>query len=362
MPESGGPAAIYGFLYQILANLWRVSEIRLKAKLDGQEIRSARLILEPKGGGDTRYEGDGIRVVEQYKTRGGNRTWSLKELIEGVLRNLFLDLDDLDPNWHTGPGKYRFVTDGRCGESIHSPNFQQFLQSFKSKLAPKDLLGSLDNTRKYPFFTRGNLTDRDLLLHIAKKVRPRRDQTEDAIHHRKVWHLLAGFEFDEQMSASDLTQAIDRALIELVDGNEDVEAKRRELCTILMELAAQGNVTCTPRAILDRAQLNVTPLSDIGTLKMKLWEKAEEASEGERYDKGKDVRRVPNWPNEYPVLVVAGESGQGKTWQLLNLMDSILTSGGLAVFVLASGDAERDLPEASDAVWLEGFVRVQGAE
>jgi hypothetical protein len=102
MPESGGPAAIYGFLYQILANLWRVSEIRLKAKLDGQEIRSARLILEPKGGGDTRYEGDGIRVVEQYKTRGGNRTWSLKELIEGVLRNLFLDLDDLDPNWHTG--------------------------------------------------------------------------------------------------------------------------------------------------------------------------------------------------------------------------------------------------------------------
>jgi hypothetical protein len=38
MPESGGPAAIYGFLYQILANLWRVSEIQLKAKLDGQEI------------------------------------------------------------------------------------------------------------------------------------------------------------------------------------------------------------------------------------------------------------------------------------------------------------------------------------
>jgi hypothetical protein len=59
MPEPGGPSAIYGILYQILANLWRVSEIRLESKLAGQEIRSALLILEPKGGGgDARYEGE----------------------------------------------------------------------------------------------------------------------------------------------------------------------------------------------------------------------------------------------------------------------------------------------------------------
>jgi hypothetical protein len=98
MPEAGGSAAIYGILYQILANLWRVSEIRLKAKLAGQEIQSALLILEPKwGGGDARYEGDGIRVVEQYKTRSGNRTWSLKDLIEDVLPNLFVDLERFSP-------------------------------------------------------------------------------------------------------------------------------------------------------------------------------------------------------------------------------------------------------------------------
>ena len=117
MPEPGGPSAIYGILYQILANLWRVSEIRLDTKLDGQEIRSARLILEPKGGGgDTRYEGDGIRVVEQYKTRGGNRTWSLNELIDRVLPDLFIDVD---PARLTEVCTYRFVTDGRCG--AHRP-------------------------------------------------------------------------------------------------------------------------------------------------------------------------------------------------------------------------------------------------
>ena len=114
MPEAGGSAAIYGILYQILANLWRVSELRLEAKLAGQEIQSALLILEPKGGGgDARYEGDGIRVVEQYKTRSGNRKWSLKDLIEEVLPNLFVDLDHRRP---AGTSQYRFVTDGRCGD------------------------------------------------------------------------------------------------------------------------------------------------------------------------------------------------------------------------------------------------------
>src|SRR6266498_2287467 len=94
MPEPGGAAAIYGILYQILANLWRVSEIRLEAKLAGQEIRSALLILEPKGGGgDTRYEGNGIRVVEQYKTRSGDRTWSLNDMINSVFPDLFIAVD-----------------------------------------------------------------------------------------------------------------------------------------------------------------------------------------------------------------------------------------------------------------------------
>jgi hypothetical protein len=85
VPEPGGSATINGILYQILANLWRVSEIQLETKLDGQDIQSARLILEPNGGGgDARYEGKGVRGVEQYKTRSGNRTWSVKALIESL--------------------------------------------------------------------------------------------------------------------------------------------------------------------------------------------------------------------------------------------------------------------------------------
>lgn len=232
MPAPGGSATIHGLLYQILANLWRVSEIRLDAILDKQEIRSAGVILEPKGGGgDNRSEGKGVRIIEQYKTRGHNRTWSLRELIEDVLPDLFIAVD---ADRLTEVNCYRFVTDGGCGESVHFPAFRRFLAGFTSKSIPEDLLGSLDDTQADHFFKQGHLTDRGLFLHIAARVRPEGDQTEDAVHLRKVWHLLAGFEYDEQRTSSDLIRGIDNDLIEFVDGGDAVQAKRQQRYTILM--------------------------------------------------------------------------------------------------------------------------------
>jgi hypothetical protein len=147
VPDLGGSATIHGILYQILANLWRVSEIQLETKLAGQEIQSARLTLEPKGGGgDTRYEGEGVRIIEQYKTRSGTRTWSLNNLIDGVLPDLFIAVD---PNRLTEISIYRFVTDGRCGRIDH---FRRFLNDLRSKPAPENPLESLDHTKKFAFF------------------------------------------------------------------------------------------------------------------------------------------------------------------------------------------------------------------
>jgi hypothetical protein len=350
MPEPGGAAAIYGILYQILANLWRVSEIRLEAKLAGQEIRSARLILEPKGGGgDTRYEGNGIRVVEQYKTRGGNRTWSLNDLIDSVFPDLFIAVD---PARLTELCTYRFVTDGRCG---HIGHFQRFLHNFRSVPAPEDLLDRLDDAEKYRFLGRGTLTERALFLHMAHRVRSKGDKTEDTLHYRKLWHLLAGLKISDMKRSTDLTQTIDEFLIQVVARGEEVEAKRQQLCGILIERAAQGSYRCTPEEILGAAQLNATLLSELGTLKARLRELAEERFRDGQYDRGRDVRGIPPWPNECSVLVFTGESGQGKTWQLFRLADDILASGGSVVVVPATGEADNDLQQASDVLWLDGL-------
>ena len=126
MSKNGGSVAINGFLYQILVNLSRISEIHLSAQLDGNEMTSAILILEPEeGGGDARYENPNIRIIEQYKTRSNNRTWALREIIDDVLPDLFKAINPVKLN---EPCQYRFVTNGRNGRFGY---FMKFLQQFK---------------------------------------------------------------------------------------------------------------------------------------------------------------------------------------------------------------------------------------
>ncbi len=347
MSEPGGSAALNGFLYQIFANLHYISEIQLSATLDGENIQSARLILEPQGGGgDARYEGKNVRIVDQYKTRTGDRTWSLNDLIQEVLPDLFLAVD---ANRLHEPCRYRFVTDGRRGRLNH---FERFLQNFTPNTIPEDPLSILDNILFYPFFNNAPCTDHDLFLRIAKSVRPRNDRTDPTTHYRKLWHLSARFGIENEISASHFKRGIDEFLIQVVDAREDVESKRRELCTIIMELAAEGHAICTPQDILQRAHLNAVPLSDLSLLKQKLWGKTEEEFARKGYDPKMDVRAVPDWPGDYPILLLASESGQGKTWQLFRLANHLQTTGNSVVLVSSDDDAEKALQEVSDSVWL----------
>src|SRR5439155_14622862 len=78
-----------------------------------------------------------------------------------------------------------------------------------------------------------------------------------------------------------------------------------------------------------------------------------------RYDAAIDVRAAAgkslarSWQDSVRVLVIAGESGQGKTWSLASLA---IQAGADAVPVLwidASGDAARDLDAAARQFWLD---------
>ena len=84
MTQAGGPAAINGFLYQILHHIEWIANVKLEGA--DQEVKNALLVLEPRNGGDARAEAPGQYLVEQYKTRT-NGTWSLTNL-ENILRDL----------------------------------------------------------------------------------------------------------------------------------------------------------------------------------------------------------------------------------------------------------------------------------
>ena len=123
MTQVGGPAAINGFLYQIIHHIGWLADVILTGTLDGQEIEDARLVLEPRTGGDARAEASGTYLIEQYKTRKGG-TWSLPD-IEAVL----CDFRKAVPNTRPEGACYRFVTDGRAGRL---DTFKTFLADLKA--------------------------------------------------------------------------------------------------------------------------------------------------------------------------------------------------------------------------------------
>jgi hypothetical protein len=114
MTQPGGPAAINGFLYQIIQHLGWLAEVTLTGETGGQELGDACLVLEPRQGGDARAEATSLFLVEQYKTRP-HGTWSLTDL-EPVLRDLRKAVPTSPPAY----ARYRSPscpTEGRCATS-----------------------------------------------------------------------------------------------------------------------------------------------------------------------------------------------------------------------------------------------------
>lgn len=89
-PSAGGPSTTWGILYQALWCLLRTLRLRVTSfslGTDGQ-LAGAVLLLEPRAGGDLQELGTALRRVVQLKTRGGGRTWPLRDIVVDVLPDL----------------------------------------------------------------------------------------------------------------------------------------------------------------------------------------------------------------------------------------------------------------------------------
>src|SRR5271156_4265311 len=182
MVQVSGPAAINGFLYQILHHLGWISEVSLSGTLDRADIRDARLILEPIKGGDARAEASGIYLVEQYKTRKDG-TWAVADII-----SVFGNLRKAVPSSQPANACYRFVTDGRQGRL---DPLNEFLADVKSATGPDEL----DPSQKRTFSKDLVLTNREFFDHVVSATRaagelPTRDEQPT------LFHLLTHFELE----------------------------------------------------------------------------------------------------------------------------------------------------------------------
>ena len=341
MTQAGGPAAINGFLYQILHHIEWIADVRLEGA--DQEAKNALLVLEPRNGGDARAEAPDQYLVEQYKTRA-NGTWALTD-VETILR----DLRKAVPSSLPANAHYRFVTDGRAGRlSV----FKAFLDALKSAEGPD----YLNNDEKRKFRSGLTVTNREFFDHIVKETRSG-DPQQHAKERAVVFHLLSHFEMEFCVTGSDLIEKIEGILCSYVADLGDERGVRDRLVGFLMERLSKGEIQLYSAGLgrlLRNAGLSIERLRNL----RKLPETMAKLSRGHLkrigYRYKKDVREVPYWPEEKPVLLITGESGAGKTWQLGKYLEGCVESRRAATLVGAK-TTEDILTWAAHDIWQEGL-------
>jgi hypothetical protein len=347
MVNRGGSAAINGFLYQIIGSLHWATYISLKSRLEGDELVEARLILEPQKGGDIQIQGRRRRIVEQWKT--GGSTWSVRRVINEIVPDLYLAVldDDLDDE-----SEYVFVTEGRKG---NWQNIDEFLKRITAQPIPPDPLQLLDDTRRIAFFANAKHTEREFFLSVADRVRQNKQTkgNSDLLLFRKLWHLLGRLRIRQAVSAERLEREIDQFLLAIVDFRENVGAKRRELVGYLFEMAAIGEEQLDANDIFKRAGLTATSLADWVNLKRNLNGQLDRILALEGYSASADVRQPCDWSPDSSILMLSGESGQGKTWRLAAFASGAAAGSGIVVWIKATGDADKDLQKAANIIWQD---------
>ena len=345
MTQSGGSAAINGFLYQILNHLDWLVNVRLTGKLNGQQVKDGCLILEPRAGGDAHAHASALYLVEQYKTRTKG-TWSLSE-VKAVLRDLRKSVPVSLPN----EARYRFVTDGRPGQF---GAFQIFISSLNTIESPDDL----NNDEKRQFGKSLCLGDREFFDHVTETTRTKDSCTTTAEEGECVFHLLRRFEMKFLVGSDKLAKAVDARLRPLVCNLGDEVGMRRRLVGDLMERLSAGE----SRLRIDdldtmfrEAGLSPDRPRKLAVLSRKLGENIHRGLRNRRYRPERDVRDVPHWPEAKPILVIAGESGVGKSWQLSRYIEASVSEGELVVSVRATDTAEDILRFAAREIWQIGL-------
>ena len=359
---SGGSGTINGVVYQLLWTLLRVAGLRVATSVRAGKTQpeSVTVIVEPHGGGgDLQLKGSSSLVVEQIKARSGGGPWSLRNVIEDVLPDLFLAVE-VDTS---KPAVFRFVTEGRMG--AWCTIYEGFFRGLQVRDAPDDPSADLDDSKALTFTRQSKTensffpepcTERRLFLKIVEVIldRPavKKLNLSDNELHRRVRFLLRNFDFVGGQDIRSVQQAIDALLLAIVDKEDDIPSVRDHLAMELAKASAAGDAQIDPMSFLSDHGLDGTPLTDWAAHIEKARALAYRTIQRIRYDRSVDVRQsqLPDGPEPGTVLVVTGESGTGKTW-MLSAMATRANGSSLPILIESEGTADASLQKCAELFW-----------
>jgi hypothetical protein len=343
MTQAGGPAAINGFLYQILHHLGWLAKASLSEERHHGDPEDMRLILEPMQGGDARAEATGAYLVEQYKTRHDG-TWSVSDVI-AILGGLYKAV----PASRPPHARYRFVTDGRPGRLDALSTFLDAVRSGKS-------YEDLDNTDKKTFASDKVLTHREFFEHVASALCDQTKTTED--DRTTLFYLLQHFEMSFDSNGDSQAGEVERLLRRYAPDLGDERGIRERLVGVLVERLSKGETDFGRKEIdqlFSDVGLNIERLGRLAQLAETVSARTQSRMSRLRYQPTRDVRAAPSWPAGKAVMLIAGGSGAGKTWQLGGLMEDLTKLREIATFVPVATSLDQVLADAARDIWQTGL-------
>jgi hypothetical protein len=355
---AGGPATFYGLQYQLLWSLFHATQWKVVLGSD----HSITAILEPESGIDFEYRFGQERRVEQIKARSTGKPWSFAELVREVLPSLYRCVDIEVAT------AYVFVTETSMGKWQEAYTFFKSLGKMPVP-RPDEMLSALDSKKE--FKVGGNsYTERSLFEHVVHEL-----AGEAAGGEEKVWHLLRGFHFLDNQDFSALVRKIDRALINHGTPLAEVKKKRADLIGDLFSRAAQGNGMLESTGFFNSHGLSEISLKRWVDVQARGSRHMFDCLNTLRYRRDWDVREVSaasslflEEPRPEEVIVpgserplvsprsavlLTGDSGQGKSWQLYRLGHELAKEEQIAVLIQGTGAVDSDLDRVTEVFCRE---------
>jgi HEAT repeat protein len=353
----GGPATINGIIFQILWCLTETSRLHFEDSdlvPDSENFAHATLVLEPLGGGGDALVHEGIERVVQLKTKSDLGTWSLRELVDDVLPDLYKrsDLETVR--------EFEFITDGRMGKWSQVAARLQELQSLPLPPLGHPVSDALDDVEEITFQgslipggPHSPLTLRALFITIADHLRLRLsigDSESVDETHRRLWNLLANLKFEWARTPEVLHMRLRQRLMPVVNIVENLETGINSMLMDLAIRATAGDAVIEPTVFFSGHGFNAISLTNMARLVSRGGNQIRSISRRLGYRAEEDVRNAPSmsehedWHSgKCPCLILPGDSGQGKTWRIASLAQSVSRFAPAVLFsTTGSGIGDRD--------------------
>lgn len=337
-PPTGGPAALTGFLYQLLASVdWATALVLSRRPGGRQGWITSMLTLEPRGS-DAIHAAPGERQTLQFKSR--SRPWTLTALIKEVMPNLYVATEN------------EAATAYRLQSNAASPPLEN-LAALQATLRTTELEQAL-----------ATLGKRKIIFRLGRRaLKPRAffDQAgaiasglsikafrADSVARERFARLLRYFAVTPPLSLAEMQASVLSRLGELVIPPKTADSAYHELLGRLLDDARKGHREIVVADLLARCGVDVPAAERMASFSRTLSDLLDMGLDRSGYQDQRDCRDI-----EAPAVVdrpvaFAGPSGVGKTWMLGRTASAARRRGELVIWigvVPEGGDIRRQVTE-----------------